>query len=304
MIEGRKVIISLTTIPSRMTHIYPCLIALTRQQFKPDEIVLVLPKESIREAKEDGSDPYVIPNNIAELVKSGILTIYRPDKDWGPATKLLPVLKREMDKKLPPNKESIIITMDDDKLYTNTAVGSLLKCWQKNKDFVCARKGGFMEFTKNKKNHPQYEASRKYGFMYESPCRGADFKKPNLIHVVYGTGGVLYRPSFFSEEVFEYDKGPKEAFFVDDVWISGHLAKRNVSSLIAPCPRNKFHDRTENIRCGMMDISTSANMVNRLFMINLKEDCKTNVVTMQHFRGEFLKLIRNQKRDKIRGKIN
>ena len=38
-------------------------------------------------------------------------------------------------------------------------------------------------------------------------------------------------------------------------------------------------------------------------MINLKEDCKTNVVTMQHFRGEFLKLIRNQKRDKIRGKI-
>ena len=53
-----------------------------------------------------------------------------------------------------------------------------------------------------------------------------------------------------------------------------------------------------------MDISTSANMVNRLFMINLKEDCKTNVVTMQHFRGEFLKLIRNQKRDKIRGKIN
>ena len=140
--------------------------------------------------------------------------------------------------------------------------------------------------------------------MYESPCRGADFKRPNLIHVVYGTGGVLYRPSFFDSSVFEYEKGPPEAFFVDDVWISGHLARRNISSLIAPCPRNKYHDKTENIRCGMMDISTSANMVNRLFMINLQEDCKTNVVTMQHFRGDFLKLIRNQKKDKIRGKIN
>ena len=68
MIEGRKVIISLTTIPSRMTHIYPCLIAIDRQKFKPDEIVLVLPKESKREPKEDGSDPYVIPENIQELV--------------------------------------------------------------------------------------------------------------------------------------------------------------------------------------------------------------------------------------------
>lgn len=304
MIEGRKVIISLTTIPSRMTHIYPCLVAIDRQKFKPDEIVLVLPKESKREPKEDGSDPYVIPENIQQLVNQKKITIYRPERDWGPGTKLLPVLKREMDKKLPPNKESIIITLDDDKLYFPTTIESLLKCWQKNKNFVCARKGGFMEFTKNKKNHPQYEMSRKYGFMYESPCRGADFKRPNLIHVVYGTGGVLYRPSFFDSSIFEYEKGPPEAFFVDDVWISGHLARRNISSLIAPCPRNKYHDKTENIRCGMMDISTSANMVNRLFMINLQEDCKTNVVTMQHFRGDFLKLIRNQKKDKIRGKIN
>ena len=100
--------------------------------------------------------------------------------------------------------------------------------------------------------------------MYESPCRGADFKKPNLIHVVYGTGGVLYRPSFFDEEVFKYEKGPSEAFYVDDVWISGHLARKNRSSLIAPSPRTKYHDSTENIRCGMMDISTSANTVNRL----------------------------------------
>ena len=68
MIEGRKVIISLTTIPSRMTHIYPCLVAIDRQKFKADEIVLVLPKESKREPKEDGSDPYVIPENIQEFI--------------------------------------------------------------------------------------------------------------------------------------------------------------------------------------------------------------------------------------------
>ena len=305
MIDGRKIIVSLTTIPSRMTHIYPCLLCITKQVVKADEIVLVLPKESKREPKPDGSDPYEMPKNLYDFIQKEKITIYRPEKDWGPATKLLPVLKREMDKKLPPEKENLIITMDDDKLYDKHTIESLVNCWKHNPNFVAGRKGGFMEFTKNKKNHPLYEQSKKFGFMCETPRRGADFTKPGLIHVIYGTGGVLYRPSFFDEGVFGYESNnaPKEAFFVDDVWISGQLAKRNVSSLIAPSPRNKYHEKTENIRCGMMDISTSANMVNRLFMINIKDDCKTNVVTMQYFRGEFLKLIRNQKKERVTGKI-
>ena len=95
------------------------------------------------------------------------------------------------------------------------------------------------------------------------------FKKPKIIHVVYGTGGVLYRPSFFNKEIFDYRDAPVEAFYVDDVWISGHLAKRKITSLIAPCPKLGYHERTEHLRCGMMDVSTSANTVNRLFVINI-----------------------------------
>ena len=93
MIDGRKIIVSLTTIPSRMTHIYPCLMCITRQVVKADEIVLVLPKESKREPKEDGSDPYEMPKNLYDFIQKEKITIYRPDKDWGPCNKITSCIK-------------------------------------------------------------------------------------------------------------------------------------------------------------------------------------------------------------------
>jgi len=301
MIDDRKVIISLTTIPSRMEHLYPCLRSIIGIK-GVDEIVLVLPMESKREPRPDGSDPYRVPKDIHELIIKHKITILRSKKDLGPATKLIPVLKREMDKKLPLEKENLIITLDDDKFYQSDTVTDLLKCWEKNKKCVCARKGGKIVFTAGKRRHPNYQQSIKFGFIYEEPCRGADFKRPSIIHVVYGTGGVLYRPSFFNDEIFDYEvkDAPKEAFFVDDVWISGHLAKRRITSLIAPSIRKPYHDKTANLRCGMMDLSTAANTVNRLFNINLQNDCHTNVITMKYFKVEFMKLQRYQRKHKLR----
>ncbi len=61
MIDNRQVIISLTTIPSRMVHLYPCLRSIVSIK-DIDEIVLVLPLESKREPRPDGSDPSTFHN--------------------------------------------------------------------------------------------------------------------------------------------------------------------------------------------------------------------------------------------------
>ena len=72
MFEGRKVILTLTTIPSRFLNILEVLPSLINQSHKPDEIVLSLPLVSIREPARKNQDPYD-KNMIAKVESMGIL---------------------------------------------------------------------------------------------------------------------------------------------------------------------------------------------------------------------------------------
>ena len=87
MYENRKVIVTLTTIPSRFKFVRDTLVSLLNQTIKPDEIVLSLPMESVREPCN--GDPYKITDQILNEFKNHGVTIWRTKKDYGPATKLL-----------------------------------------------------------------------------------------------------------------------------------------------------------------------------------------------------------------------
>lgn len=50
-----------------------------------------------------------------------------------------------------------------------------------------------------------------------------------------GCAGIMIKPKFFTEEFFDYKKAPEEAFFVDDIWISGNLARRDIPRYVIPC---------------------------------------------------------------------
>ena len=66
MFENRKVIVTLTTIPSRLNNTLYTIRSLLNQTIKPDEIVLSLPVESIRE-KSNG-DPYMMNDKLMDNV--------------------------------------------------------------------------------------------------------------------------------------------------------------------------------------------------------------------------------------------
>ena len=150
MFEGRKVILTLTTIPSRFLNILEVLPSLINQSHKPDEIVLSLPLVSIREPTRKNQDPYD-KNMIAKVESMGI-TVLRIPKDHGPATKLLGCLDREMELGLPPDKEALIATFDDDKNYHKDCLIQLLEGWKRNQDCVVARKGSvIMQLDKESK---------------------------------------------------------------------------------------------------------------------------------------------------------
>ncbi len=84
----RRVIISLSTLPDRIAGIGPTLQCLLNQTRQPDEIVLSIPPFSLRRNKA-----YVIPPALAAISQ---LQIVCCDRDWGPATKFIPTIQREL----------------------------------------------------------------------------------------------------------------------------------------------------------------------------------------------------------------
>src|SRR6266513_4892283 len=87
-VDIRRVIASLTTVPDRIDNLEPMIQSLLNQTRPPDEIVLAIPEFSTREQR-----PYVVPEYLLRLPRVRILYC---GKDWGPATKFIPVVQEEL----------------------------------------------------------------------------------------------------------------------------------------------------------------------------------------------------------------
>ena len=101
-----RVVVSLTTLPSRIGNVAKTLRSILGQTWIPDKIYLNLPVRTSRGEK------YAIPQNLAKLIESHpIIKINRPRRDYGPGTKLYPTLAKER------GRNTRIITVDDDGEY-------------------------------------------------------------------------------------------------------------------------------------------------------------------------------------------
>jgi len=106
--KTRNIVVSLTTIPSRVNSLYSTLNSLILQSKLPDQIYIGIPKISTRE-----SIPYVIPDKIKN---HPLITIIDLEKDYGPISKLITGLL---------SAESQFITVDDDTIYSYDLIEKL-----------------------------------------------------------------------------------------------------------------------------------------------------------------------------------
>src|SRR5689334_2693114 len=86
--DDRRVVASLATVPSRINNLRATIRSLLNQTRPPDEIIVAVPEFSIREER-----PYVVPEYLLNLPR---LRILRSEKDWGPATKFIPLVREEL----------------------------------------------------------------------------------------------------------------------------------------------------------------------------------------------------------------
>tara|TARA_R110002074_G_scaffold8841_9_gene35823 strand:+ start:5256 stop:6011 length:756 start_codon:yes stop_codon:yes gene_type:complete len=93
-----KYVVSLTTIPSRLSKLQPVLDSYLSQSIKPEKIILNIPREYMRFPGKQIQVPDYGPH----------VLINRTPEDYGPATKLLGTLGLKLD------PDTIIIVSDDD----------------------------------------------------------------------------------------------------------------------------------------------------------------------------------------------
>src|SRR5438094_893500 len=207
--DGRRVIASLTTVPERIGNLGPTIRSLLRQTRPPDEIVLAVPKFSIREQR-----PYEVPEYVSRLPRLRILHCRR---DWGPATKFIPIVREEL---AAARGDTLIMVVDDDRVYPRDALETYLHYNKQLPDGALCFRGAAMPRTLD--------------WRYARMIKASELRQPEAVAVITGCGSYLIQPRFFDESLWDYSRAPRGAFYMDDIWISGCLARRNVKRYVVP----------------------------------------------------------------------
>ena len=209
-----KTIISLTSIPSRFKYISTTLDSLLAQDTKVDKIILYVPKYYQRFNKKLDKLPSVPDGIIAKF----------SDTDYGPATKILPAIKDFFE------EDVRIIFCDDDRIYPENLVSTLISASKKRPNDVIAIEGrdikDLSKFNWQGKDHPRATVVQKnYVYRIKRALSLGTWKPRKNIKSGYadtfaGFGGVLVYPKFFNNNFFHI---PKECWMNDDIWISGQF---------------------------------------------------------------------------------
>jgi hypothetical protein len=194
-----RVVISLSTVPSRVSHLRPVLNSLLDQSEPADRIVLAMPRYSLRERR-----PYPA---IADLRLPRGVEVVETD-DLGPATKILPILGLEPD--------AVVIVVDDDVVYPHRFVETLLAAHRRHPGAALGYRGIRLEPERAFVDHEHVFATA--------------VREDHPVDVLFGTWGYLVPPGALSGDLTI----PAELRWVDDVWVSGQLARRGIARLVVP----------------------------------------------------------------------
>lgn len=217
-------IVSLTSIPSRLPLIERTLKSLMRQSYAPRRIVLNLPRFSKREGVA-----YVAPQFLDGMAS---VTIRWCD-DMGPATKLLPTLLNEA-------PDTPIIVVDDDRIYPENLVADLMAAAGRDPGSAFCMSGWVVPDDLTDRPTTVWTNLR---MLPPAPIRARRLTKPTEVDILQGLSGYLVRPSFFDvAAITDYAHAPKEAFFVDDVWISAHCRARR---FVIPSARANYQPKLQ-----------------------------------------------------------
>lgn len=208
-------VVTLTTIPSRLATLAPTLKSLMRQSARPAAIRLCLPARSEREQSAYHPPPWLRALKTVTLVSC---------EDAGPATKFLPTLHAV-------GADQAVVVVDDDRIYHRRLLEAFAALASARPDEVIA--GAGWSAPPDLIDRPTTLRARLAGAPYV-PVRANQIGTAHRVDVVQGVHAYLIRPRFFDLAALgDFSRAPAALRFVDDVWLSAHC---RVARWVHPLP--------------------------------------------------------------------
>mgnify|MGYP003290044106 CR=1 FL=1 len=187
--NGEQIIVSLTTYGERIYSVHRTIESLMQQTMKAARIILWL--------SEDEYDDQNLPIVLKKMQERGLEIKYCPD--YKSYKKLIPTLQLD--------KESIIITVDDDMIYPAYMIENMYRTHSKYPDSIVFNYGCELAVDSEHKILP-----------YDTWCDRGDFSTPSLMYMGIGVGGILYPPKALHSDVVCVEEFQNLAPKADDLW--------------------------------------------------------------------------------------
>ena len=194
-VPDTEVVVSMTTYPARIGIAHQALQSILDQTVRPDRIVLCLAREEFPEGVPS------LPGAVRNLLDGGVELLWA-ERNLKPHKKYFYTMRKYPD--------SVVITVDDDKIYAPTLVAELMESYRRFPRCVSAMHVHLMAFGKNGELLPYAQ--------WGKTCR-AFVGHPNLALFAVGDGGVLYPPHLLSDRMFDEDGILSTTLNGDDIWL-------------------------------------------------------------------------------------
>ncbi len=231
LVDGRELIVSLTSYPKRFEKLHIVIESLMRQILKPTRVVLWLSKEEV-------PDLGVIPYNVRKYMDRG-LEIRFVGENYRSYNKLVYAVSEF--------RESIIITVDDDTIYLDYFLRELYNRWLKYPDCIVAYSCKVVRL-KDKRELMSYR-----------DWTLADINVPSHKLIQLGYAGVLYPPGSLHDDVTRSDLFMELAPTADDIWFKAMALLRGTKVVMVYDRYHEFPVIRSMDRIGLYRINVSQN---------------------------------------------
>ena len=212
--DDSDVIVSLTSFPQRINTVWITISTILNQTVKPKKIILWLAIDQFPN-REKG-----LPNNLLRLKQYGLEIRF--------CDNLYPHKKYYYSMLENPN--NTIVTVDDDVFYPEYFLSDLIQTSHKYPGVICCT------WAHKIKVSPQEGI-----YAYDEWDHGVnDCKKPNLLIMPVGIGGVLYPPRSLDNRIFDKNNIEELCLKTDDLWLKSMAVLKKTAAMRIP----KVYKRT------------------------------------------------------------
>jgi hypothetical protein len=208
--DSPVIVVTITTIRSRLQYMPIVIESLLKQTLKPVRIDLNISQQPYL------LDEGITPDDPVLVALMGMPSLY---VNWvpniGSYRKIWPFIESHFSQVIA--KDSVFVTCDDDTIYPDYFLEHLYKSYLRH-DCVVAFRGRHIEVDQQ-------------GLMpYDKWTLGQI--QPSLCNLPTGKDGILYSTKFFTKEILNLVEAQRIAPTADDLWIKWHCALNGVPSVI------------------------------------------------------------------------